>query len=289
MDRSRKAMGVSFVTMAGNVLLAGFKLFAGIFAHSSAMISDAVHSLSDVLSTLVVILGVKFSHKAADREHPYGHERIECVAALLLAVPLAFTGFGIGGAGVRLLLAGRESEMITPGLLALVAAVISILVKEAMYWYTRHAALVLHADVLMADAWHHRSDALSSVGSLLGIAGARLGFAFLDPLASMVICMFILKAAYSIFMESVRKMMDTACDEETVTQIEKAICAQPGVLCIDQLKSRLFGDRIYIDVEIQVDGNLSLARAHDIAHCVHDAVEREFDRVKHCMVHVNPQ
>lgn len=289
MDRSRKAVNVSLVTIAGNVLLAGFKLFAGIFAHSSAMISDAVHSLSDVMSTFVVILGVKLSNKAADRQHPYGHERIECVAALLLAVLLGLTGLGIGGAGMRVLLKQDELDIVMPGLLALIAAVISIFVKEAMYWYTRHAALVLHAGVLMADAWHHRSDALSSVGSLIGIVGARLGYAFLDPLASMIICLFILKAACAIFMDAIRKMMDTACDDETAAQIDKVICAQPGVLRIDQLKTRLFGDRIYIDVEILVDGSLSLSEAHSIAHQVHDAVEGEIASIKHCMVHVNPK
>ncbi|MCI8589867.1 MAG: cation transporter [Clostridiales bacterium] len=289
MDRSRKAMNVSCVTIVGNVLLAGFKLFAGIFAHSSAMVSDAVHSLSDVMSTFVVIMGVKFSSKAADREHPYGHERIECIAALLLAVMLALTGLGIGAAGIRILIEQDENRFEMPGMLALIAAVVSILVKEAMYWYTRHAALTLKAGVLMADAWHHRSDALSSVGSLIGIIGARCGFAFLDPLASILICFFVLKAAYSIFWDAVRNMLDTACDDGTIEQIEKVIDSQPGVLQIDQLKSRLFGDRIYVDVEIQVDGNLSLIEAHNIAHHVHDAVEGDIESIKHCMVHVNPK
>lgn len=281
------AMHVSLVTILGNVLLSAFKLAAGIFAHSGAMVSDAVHSASDVLSTFVVIAGVKLSGKDSDKEHPYGHERFECVAAILLAVMLAATGFGIGWAGIRNI-TGDSSDLAVPGGIALVAAVISIVSKEAMYWYTRAVAKKIGSSALMADAWHHRSDALSSVGSFVGIFGARLGFPVLDPIASVVICVFILKAAFDVFRDAISKMTDRACPDEVEDQMRQAVLAQDGVLGVDRLKTRLFGDRVYVEVEISADAQAPLVQAHEVATRVHDAMEDQFPVVKHCMVHVNP-
>lgn len=281
------AMHVSLVTILGNLVLSVFKLAAGIIAHSGAMVSDAVHSASDVLSTFVVIAGVKLSGKASDKEHPYGHERFECVAAILLAVMLAATGIGIGWAGIRNI-TGDSSALTVPGGLALVAAVISIVSKEAMYWYTRAAAKKIGSSALMADAWHHRSDALSSIGSFVGILGARLGLPVLDPIASVVICVFILKAAFDVFRDAVSKMTDRACSDEVENQMRQAVLAQDGVLGVDRLKTRLFGDRVYVEVEISADAQAPLEQAHEVATRVHDAMEDQFPVVKHCMVHVNP-
>lgn len=281
------ALRVSSVSIVGNILLSGFKLFAGFAAKSSALISDAVHSASDVFSTIVVMVGIKVAHRAADKSHPYGHERMECVAAMLLAVLLAATGFGIGAAGISQIFSGRYLPP-APGLLALAAAGISILTKEAMFWYTYFAAKRIHSSALMADAWHHRSDALSSIGSFAGILGARLGLPFLDPLASVGICLFILKAAWDIFRDAIGKMTDHSCDDVTVAKLQELILEQEGVLGIDDLKTRLFGDRIYVDIEIRADGNKTLTEAHDIAQRTHDAVEAYFPTVKHCMIHVNP-
>ena len=195
------AVNVSTVTIIINLVLAGFKFVAGFVAHSGAMISDAVHSASDVLATFIVILGVKLAGRDADRDHPYGHERLECVAALILGVILAATGFGIGLSGIRKITGGEE--LLIPGTLALIAAAVSIVVKEAMFWYTWLAAKKIDSSALKAEAWHHRSDALSSVGSFAGILGARLGFPALDPVASVVICLFILKAACGIFKDAI--------------------------------------------------------------------------------------
>ena len=209
------AMKVSFVSIVTNVILSVFKLFAGIFAHSGAMVSDAIHSASDVFSTFVVIIGIKISSKESDKEHPYGHERMECVAAIVLATILAITGLGIGSSAAEKLIAGHYETLVVPGMLALIAAILSIVVKEAMFWYTRINAKRIDSGALMADAWHHRSDALSSVGALIGIGGAQLGFPVMDSIASLVICIFILKAAYDIFKHAIDKMVDKACDEET--------------------------------------------------------------------------
>jgi cation diffusion facilitator family transporter len=279
---------VSLVTIAGNVVLSLFKLMAGILAHSSAMISDAVHSASDVFSTFVVLIGVHLASKDSDRDHPYGHERLECVAAILLAMLLFLTGLGIGGQAVHALVSGSASQITTPGILALVAAVVSILCKEAMFWYTRHHALRIDSGALMADAWHHRSDALSSVGALIGIAFARMGFPWMDAVASLVIFFFILKAAYEIFRDAVDKMVDHACDDETQQALRRCIESHQDVVAIDLLQTRMFGNKIYVDIEIQVDGSYPLQKAHAIAEEVHQDIEHTFPKVKHIMVHVNP-
>ena len=286
-DFEKTATRVSLVSVAGNTALALFKLLAGVLAHSGAMISDAVHSASDVLSSFIVIIGVKLSARQADREHPYGHERFECVAAIVLAVILALTGVLIGVRAVESISEG-ETALQTPGLLALIAAAVSILAKEAMYWYTRAYAKRLRSPSLMANAWHHRSDALSSVGALIGIAGARLGLPVMEPIASLVICVFILKAACDIFRDATGKMVDRACDEETERLLADCVLREEQVLGIDRLQTREFGSRIYVDLEIRADGALTLWESHEIAERVHDRIEREFPAVKHIMVHVNP-
>ena len=283
----KTAMKVSIVSVIWNLLLSAGKLFAGIFANSGAMISDAVHSASDVFSTIIVMIGVKISGKDSDNDHPYGHERLECVAAIILATVLAATGIGIGyGAVVKIMAGDYNVEM--PGILALVAAVVSILVKELMFWYTRYYAKQIDSSALMADAWHHRSDSLSSIGALIGIIGARLGFGIMEPLASVVICIFIEKSAYDIFMDAVNKMVDKSCDDETMEKIKACAMNIPGVENIDLLRTRVFGNKIYVDMEIAADGNKTLDETHAVAERVHDAIEQEFPKVKHIMVHVNP-
>lgn len=282
------AIKVSVISIIVNIGLSVFKLIAGALGHSGAMISDAVHSASDVFSTLVVIVGFNISSKGADKDHQYGHERIECIAALFLAAILFITGLGIGIDGIEKIKLGTYGQLAIPSMLALVAAISSILIKEWMYWYTRHAAKKMNSSSLMADAWHHRSDALSSVGSFIGILGARLGFPLLDPIACVVISLFILKAAYDIGKDAISRLVDQACDESFVNEIRELIEVQSGVEGIDELKTRLFGNKIYVDLEIRVDGDLSVDEAHQIAHHVHDVIEEKFEHVKHCMIHVNP-
>lgn len=282
------ALKVSGISIISNIVLSAFKFFAGILANSGAMVSDAVHSSSDILSTVVVIAGIKISNKEDDKTHPYGHERLECVAAIFLAVILCLTGLGIGYTGVMKILSRNHNELTIPGLLALIAAIISIVTKEAMYWYTRFAAKKIASGAMMADAWHHRSDALSSVGSFIGIFGARQGYPILDPIASLIICIFIVKVAIEISIDSINKMIDKSCDESTVEAMKRIVASQEGVLGIDQIKTRLFGAKMYVDIEISANGNDSLTTAHEIAQRTHDAIEEHFESVKHCMVHVNP-
>lgn len=287
-DPEKDAVKVSMVSIVGNIVLSLFKLLAGIIAGSGAMISDAVHSASDVFSSIVVIIGVKISARESDDDHPYGHERLECVAAIVLAVVLLITGLFIGHTAVENITSGNFGELEVPGILALIAAVVSIIVKESMFHYTKYYAIKLDSGAVMADAWHHRSDALSSVGALIGIAGARMGMPVLDPIASLVICVFIAKAAYDIFKDAVGKMVDHSCDKSTEKALKECVLEQEGVRGIDMLSTRVFGSKIYADIEISVDGDETLRASHAIAENVHSAIERDFPKVKHVMVHVNP-
>lgn len=277
---------VSVVTIIWNLILSIFKLIAGLIGHSNAMISDAIHSASDVFSTFIVMIGVKLASKESDKEHPYGHERMECVAAIVLAVILCITGVGIGYNGIKSLIKGTVTSEV--GLIALVAAVLSIVIKECMFWYTKHYAKEINSSALMADAWHHRSDALSSIGSLIGIIGARLGYLRADSIASVVIALFIVKAAYDIFKDAVDKLVDKSCDEATEIKILESIEESDEIEKVDKLYTRVFGTRVYVDLEISVDGRMELEKAHQIAENIHDEIERKFPEVKHIMVHVNP-
>ena len=287
-DFCKIANRVSFITIIGNVILSVVKFLAGIIAHSNAMISDAVHSASDVFSTIVVIIGIKLASKEADKEHPYGHERLECVAAIVLAMVLIITGLGIGAEALKNIVQGNYSDLQVPGILALIAAIVSIVSKEAMYWYTRYYAKKIDSSALMADAWHHRSDAFSSIGALVGIGGARVGFPVMDSIASLVIFVFIVKAAYDIFKDAMDKMLDHSCDEETEKQIYDCVMKNEHVRGIDLLQTRIFGNKIYVDVEIQLYASYTLEEAHNIAETVHKDIEDSFPKVKHIMVHVNP-
>ena len=282
------AMKTSVVSIIGNFLLSLFKLIAGLVASSSAMISDAVHSASDVFSTIIVMIGVRVSSKEADDDHPYGHERFEAIASGLLSMVLAVIGFEIGEKGVMTLIDGDYESLAVPGILALIAAIVSIIGKEAMFWYTRANAKKIRSTALMADAWHHRSDALSSIGALIGIAFARCGWPVMDSVASIVISIFILKAAVDIYKESLNCLVDKSADAELTEKIRTEIMSVDGVGRIDDLKTRLFGNRMYVDVEIAAKGTLTLEESHEIAEAVHLRIEETFPDAKHCMVHVNP-
>ena len=250
---------ISFVGIAGNIILSAFKLFAGIVGKSGAMISDAIHSLSDVFATFIAFLGVILSKKSADTEHPYGHERIECVASLILGIILLMTGCGIGMTGIKTVLAGNYEKLSVPHGIALAAALVSVAVKEGMYWYTRHYAKLLQSEAFMADAWHHRSDALSSVGSFIGIGGAMLGFPVMDSVASIVICLFILKVAYDILKNALENMLDTSCDKEYEKKLSDFILCHEGVLNVDLLNTRKFGNKVYVEYMTEWNGNFLMS------------------------------
>ena len=286
MEELKTAKKLSRVGIYGNVLLAAFKLFAGIFGRSGAMVSDAVHSLSDVFATFIAYFGVLLSKRPEDEAHPYGHERFECVASLVLGLILAGTGIGIGYTGIRKLIS--HEELAVPTLLPLIAAIISIIVKEGMFWYTMYYAKKMDSLAFKADAWHHRSDAFSSVGSFIGILLAKLGLPVMDPVASLVICLFILKVAFDITKDALDKMLDTSSGEAFEEELRTFIEAQPGVEKVDLLHTRQFGNKIYADLEIAVDRYMSLIDAHAIAERVHGELEQQYPKIKHVTIHVNP-
>lgn len=282
----KTAVRVSAVSIISNIILSLLKLIAGIIGKSMAMLSDAIHSLSDVFGSIIVIIGVKMSKKEEDSDHQYGHDRMECLASLALGAILFLTGVLLIYEGIKKIYLGEDIS--TPGTIALIAAVVSIVAKEGMYWYTKIAADKIHSDALRAEAWHHRSDALSSVGSLIGVAGAMMGVKILDPIMAGIIGLVIIKVAYDIVKEAVDKMVDKACDDETVRAMKELVLNVEGVEGLDLIKTRMFGTKMYVDIEISADGNLLLKQSHEIAEAVHDNIEKQFAGVKHCTVHVNP-
>lgn len=285
-SEEKTGLRASWIMIGVNLFLAVIKFLGGIFGHSMSLISDAIHSVADVFSTFIVIFGLKMSAKLEDRKHPYGHERFESLTSLFLAIILLITGLSIGAQGFEKLLS--LSTVKTPTVLALIIAIISILAKESLFWFTKKTALKIHSNSLLAEAWHQRSDALSSIGSLIGIIGTMLGVTWFDPLASIVICLIILKTAWNIGKEAVNELLDAACNQDTEIKIRDSILSIPEINSLDSLKTRLFGNKIYVDVEIGIDKGISLEEAHEIAHLVQEHVIQDFKEVKNCMVHVNP-
>ena len=252
-DAKRVTMQVSTVGIVSNAVLTVFKLVAGIVAHSSAIVADAVHSASDILGSLIVMIGAVFSHKAADASHPYGHEKLECIASILLGNILVVVGAAIGYAGVMKIVRGET--LAAPGVLALIAAVVSIAVKEGLYWYTIAAAKRIRSVSLKAEAWHHRSDALSSIGSFAGVLGARLGVPILDPIASIVICLFIFKVAYGIFRESIDRLVGRAMPTPSLPCARR--CCAPPASCAWTISRR----------GCSAAGRMSTPRSRSTARC----------------------
>ena len=276
---------VSINTLIINFLLTAVKLIAGLIGNSMALVSDAIHSASDVLSTFVVMIGAKLSARKPDKKHPYGHEKFECVAAIILSLMLFATAATVGIYGFKSIFCSR---IIVPSQVTAWAALLSIVVKEWMYRYTKRAANKINSTSLYADAWHHRSDALSSIGSLVGVVGAICGLPILDPIASFVICIIIVKVAYNILRTSMTQIIDSAAPEEIEQQIREIILSYGDIEGIDMLKTRLFGSRIYVDIEVKIDKDMSFEEVHKLTHQLHDEIENSNASIKHCMIHANP-
>lgn len=285
MDDYKIGLSTARTTIAINAALCFFKILAGIMGKSNAMIADGVHTLSDVLTTVVAAIGIKISSKDADAEHQYGHEKYEPLFSKIISSILIITGFAIGYEGVKEL-AGGNLE--TPGRIALVAAALSILTKEAMYWMTIKTARKIKSISLEADAWHHRSDALSSIGTFIGVLGARMGLKVLDPIAGIIVSLLIIRVGIQIWLKASEGLVDTAAPSKIVEEIEQLTMAVDGVKEINSLKTRLFGNRLYVDIDIAVDGAITVQEGHDIAQEVHDSIEKNIEETKHCMVHVDP-
>ncbi len=281
---------VAIVTIVVNLILAIGKFLAGIFGKSTAMISDAVHSSSDVLSTLIVLVGARIAVKNEDKDHNYGHDKFESIASIMLAMLLFATALGLGYTGIKDIISASKGDdnYVKPTLLALIAAIVSIVVKEGMYWYTIFYAKKLDSQALKADAWHHRSDAFSSIAGFVGILGAMLGVYVLEGIATVLIALLIVKVSYDIVKVVIRQLTDHAAPEELVSKIYKTINEDGDVKNIDLLKTRISGSIIYVEAEIAVDSALNIIEAHAIAQRVHDKIEDTFEEVKHIVIHVNP-
>lgn len=284
-DRSSLLNRISFVSILVNVALSAVKILAGIFGRSGALVADGIHSVSDVVTTVLAYVGVKMSDKLDDDDHQYGHEKYEPVMGKLLATVLFITAIMLAYSATKELQSGVIEK---PTVLPLLAAILSIVVKEWMYRYTLKGAIILDSSALKADAWHHRSDALSSLGSFVGVGGALMGYTILEPVVTFGIAALIMKVAVDIYLQSVKALMDVAADNDTVQEIKSVINSVDGVQRIDELKTRIHGNRIYVDVEIAVLEDLTVKIAHDIAEKVHDMIEESNRKIKHCMVHVNP-
>ncbi len=285
MDNYKKATKVSIVTVIINTVLAIFKVIAGILGKSSAMIADGIHTFSDIATTVVVIIGLKISNKDADEKHPYGHEKFEPEISKIVSLLLAGTGVFLAYNAIQILLSGNLD---TPKPIALYAALTSIAVKEAMYWYTIITARKVKSIAMEADAWHHRSDAISSVGTLIGITGARMGFKFLDPVAGIVVSLILIKVGVEFYLKATDQLVDQSADDKVIEQIKEVATSIEGVKKIHDLKTRKFGNKIYVDIEIQVDKRITVEEGHHIADLVHDSIEETIEDVKHCMIHVEP-
>lgn len=284
-DKLRICNKIGITTIVLNTLLAFVKIIVGVIGKSSAVISDGFHSLSDIFTTIGVIIGIKYAGKPEDKKHPYGHEKIEPLVTKILAIVLFMTAIVIAYNSLQTIING---DLTRPSQITLYIAALSVLVKEWMYHYTKKGGKLIGSSALVADAWHHRSDAFSSIGVLFGAMAARYGYPIFDPIASIIVCIIILKVAINLFTNSANELIDCSADDEVVEQMTKYIINVEGVLKIDDLKTRKHGNKLYVDVEISVNKNVTFCEAHSIAEIVHVGIENNIDNVKHCMVHVNP-
>ncbi len=292
MSRERDIYKVTMVGSAGNVALLAFKFAAGVLGHSSAMIADAIHSLSDFITDVVLLAFVHMSAKPQDEDHDYGHGKYETFATLIIGLAIMAAATGIIISGVDKLVdwvGGRQ--LAAPGWLALAAALLSIVVKEVMYRYTVRRGKALDSPALVANAWHHRSDALSSIGAAVGIGGAILlgnRWTVLDPLASVVVGLMLLKVAIGLLRSSVGELTEHSLSSEVEKEIEDIICSYPDVSDPHNLRTRRIGNRFAIEVHVRMDGNSTLTAAHNRATAIEQRIRQRFGKQTHISIHMEP-
>ncbi len=286
-SRYREVRKVTLVGSAVDLLLGTSKIFFGVVANSQALIADGVHSLSDLCTDFLVLFAARHSHRAADKEHPYGHGRIETVATVVLGVALTVVAIGICYDAIRRLLA--PELLLHPGVLALVVALISVLSKEAIYQYTARVARRLRSNLLHANAWHSRSDAISSVVVMVGIGGAMAGFPWLDAVAAVAVALMIAKIGWDLLWKSLQELIDTALDTEQVDAISRGIIGVDGVRALHMLRTRHSGSDALVDVHILVDPRVSVSEGHQIGESVRISLIKQFDEITDVTVHVDPE
>ena len=292
-NRTREGVFVTVVGLWVNVFLTVAKYAAGVLGHSGAMIADATHSLSDLLTDFAVLLGLRYTGKPADEDHAYGHGRIETLVAAFCGLILFMVGLGIlfEGAG-SIFRVARGEKLVPPGGIALWAAAISIFSKEVLFRYTLSTGRRLNSPSLEANAWHHRTDSFSSIGALLGIGGSRLGgssWTILDPVAAIVVSFFILYAAVSIFWNSVKEVLDTSLAPSQVELIRKSALEFPEICDIHKIRTRRIGFYVALEAHIVLDGEMSLRRAHDVASALEDCLEKLLGTTALITLHTEPE
>ena len=291
-EREKEIYKVTIVGSFVNFLLLIFKFVSGIVGHSAAMIADAVHSLSDFVTDILVLVFVKISSKPADKDHRYGHGKFETLATAIIGAVLLAVGIGIFYQGVTSIYAVYNGQVLpSPGYIALIAAAVSIVSKEAVYWYTVIKGKKLNSQAVVANAWHHRSDAFSSIGTLLGIGGAILGgekWAVLDPIAAVVVSIFIVKVAISILNGSLQELLEHALPKTVQEEIKQLILSVDGVSEPHHLRTRRVGSNYAIEVHIRMDGNLSLNEAHHITSLVEKKLKEKYGEGTNLSVHAEP-
>ena len=292
MNREKQIFRVTFLGSFVNLLLVVFKFIAGIVGHSAAMIADAVHSLSDFITDIIVIIFVAISGKPEDSDHSYGHGKYETLATAVIGIILFFVGVGILISGIKAIVGALQGEPLqAPSLLALIAAVISIVVKEALYRYTVKRGKALDSSSVVANAWHHRSDALSSIGTAIGIGGAVfLGeqWRILDPIAAVVVSIFIIKVAVELIKPCIDELVERSLPEEVEQRIHALILQSPQVSSPHHLRTRRIGGYIAIEVHIRMDGQISLSEAHQVASDIERRLKAEFGEKTHIGIHMEP-
>jgi cation diffusion facilitator family transporter len=285
MARYKVGRRVSWLTIIGNILLAAVKAVVGVLSGSSVLIADAVHSLSDVATTVVVLFALRIAKTPPDAEHPYGHGRAESIGAKVLAVMLVLMGLSIGGTAVRQLFVGTYT---IPGQMAIWAVLLSIVVKEAMYRYSMAVGQRINSTALIADALEHRSDAMSSVASLIGVVGARLGYPVCDPLAAIVVSAFIVRMGAGIFLESSHELMDAQVHGALAAEVEMHASSVPGVEHVDEVRIRKYGAYHFVDMKLSVDRDLTVWEGHAIASQVKSKLQNSVPTVGDVLVHIDP-
>lgn len=290
--REKKIYHITFVGSIVNFLLLVFKFVAGTLGRSSAMIADAVHSLSDFVTDVIVILFVKIAGKPVDDDHAYGHGKYETLASVIVGIMLGIVGIGLAWNGTEKTIAFFKGVPIeSPTYLALAAAIISIISKEALYRYTVKAGKNLNSPAQVANAWHHRSDALTSIATLAGIGGALIfgeKWRVLDPLAAVVVSGFIIKAVYSLMKPGIDELLEKSLPKEQVERISSIIASVPGVESFHRLRTRRIGANIAVDVHVKMDGDISLRRAHEIASLTERRLKEEYGRGTYVGIHMEP-
>ncbi len=283
--RYKKSKRVSIISILVNIGLTMAKAFIGVLSGSTALIADAFHSASDLFSTIIVMQGIKIAHQPPDESHPYGHHRAESITSKILAIILMITAVGIGNESYQIL---KSSSINTPQVSAIYAAILSIVAKELMYRYAFKVGKEINSQALIADAWHNRSDAFSSIAAVIGIAGALLGYPIMDPLAGIVVAILIFKTGITIYIDAIKVLMDTAPPKEIIDKIQKSAKKSPGVIEIHDIKVRQYGPKYFVDLKICVDPYITVEEGHRISgQAKQHIIQSDLD-ILDVLVHVNP-